>query len=143
MKKQISAGGIVYRRTGKKIYILMITDPSNKSAFPKGLIDSGETPETAALREVKEETGLHDLEIIEPLGAIKFFYTWKNEKILKSVHFFLMKTDEKKFTPQLDEIKSAQWVELEKVLEKSGYKNQKPLIKKAVKAIRKLAKKRL
>ena len=139
MKKETSAGGIVFRRTGKKIYVLMITDHADKATFPKGLVDPGETPETAAFREVREETGLHNLEIIENLGAIKFFYTWQGGKIFKTVHFFLMKTDEKKLTPQKSEIKSAEWVLLDNVLKKSGYKSQKIIVEKAINRIRELS----
>jgi 8-oxo-dGTP diphosphatase len=59
-------------------------------ALPKGLIDQGENPEEAALREVHEETGL----VCEPLGRlsdVRYVYTRGGMRIFKIVLFFLVR----------------------------------------------------
>ena len=66
---EISAGGIVYNTRTKKV--LLILDPNNKWGIPKGLVEKGESIENAAMREVREETGLKNVKIIKDLGAIK------------------------------------------------------------------------
>ena len=58
--------------------------------LPKGKLDAGETAERAALREVREETGLAG-RVVEPLGSVSYVYTTKQGKpVPKQVHFFLM-----------------------------------------------------
>jgi len=58
--------------------------------LPKGKLDGDETPEQAAVREVREETGLAG-RVVEPLGSVSYTYTTKRGKAVpKDVHFFLM-----------------------------------------------------
>ncbi len=131
MPMETSAGGFVWDPRGKKI--LLILDQYGKWAVPKGLIEAGESPEQAALREVKEETGI-EAKILEKLGENKYFYRREGKTIAKTVHVFLMEgTGEIKVQW---EIKGAEWVEPEKVLEKIGYGNLKELAKKAVEAVK-------
>ena len=56
--------------------------------LPKGLIDTGETPPEAALREGYEETGLHG-RLSSKLGDVRYVYTWDGERIFKIVSFYL------------------------------------------------------
>ncbi len=140
MIKENSAGGIVFRKEKEKIFILMIRDHNDKYTFPKGFIEKGETVKVAALREVEEETGVK-AELIEKLNDLKFFFVRDGEKVFKTVSFYLMKTEQKELTPQW-EVKGADWIEIEQVIEKSGYKNQEPLIKLAIEKIKKLLSKK-
>ena len=57
--------------------------------LPKGRLDSGETPEQAALREVREETGLR-ADVSAPLGSVSYSYAEGPDRVAKQVHFFLM-----------------------------------------------------
>jgi 8-oxo-dGTP pyrophosphatase MutT (NUDIX family) len=66
------AGCVVYRDDKKKIHYLVISSSTGKHwVLPKGHIDPGEIPEAAALRELKEETGVLG-EIIQPLSIQNF-----------------------------------------------------------------------
>lgn len=72
--------------------------------LPKGHIEKGETPEVAALREVEEETGITDLEIIKELPATWHCYLLDNQWTIKKTNWYLMKTKSgMKNTPQAEE----------------------------------------
>lgn len=93
----ISAGGLVFDDQGN---VVVTARPSFKGetlwGFPKGIVESDETPEMAAVREVKEETGL-DAEIKGPAEEIGYWYvqpgspTQEPARVRKTVHFFPMR----------------------------------------------------
>ena len=56
--------------------------------LPKGLVDAGETPSDAAVREGFEETGLR-ARLSSKLGDIRYVYTWEGERVFKIVSFYL------------------------------------------------------
>ena len=72
--------------------------------LPKGHIEKGESPEVAALREVEEETGITNLEIIKELPATWHCYLLDNQWTIKKTSWYLMKTDSgMKNIPQIEE----------------------------------------
>ena len=72
--------------------------------LPKGHIEKGETPEVAALREVEEETGITNLEIIKELPSTWHSYLLDNQWTIKKTSWFLMKTTSgMKNIPQTEE----------------------------------------
>lgn len=94
--------------------------------LPKGKLELNEKIPEAAIREVKEETGLHKVEIIKKLMKTYHTYLMKENKVLKTTHWFLMRSNETDFIPQTAEgIEHVKWVstsELEKKY-KQTYKN--------------------
>lgn len=66
MRTNEAAGGVVLGPEGK---IVLVEQHNNSWSFPKGGVEEGETQLQAALREVKEETGLEELELVEELGS--------------------------------------------------------------------------
>lgn len=99
-KHEISAGGIVYKEVKNKklkrknVLWLVCRHSQHKGwVFPKGLIgdaDTTESMETAARRETREEGGV-TARIVAPLEKpIEYFYTFKGEKIKKTVYYYLM-----------------------------------------------------
>lgn len=88
MKREFSAGGIVFNKKGE---VLLTKHSQNHYwGFPKGLIDPGQTSEQAALREVKEEGGV-EAQILDKVGYSKYVYFFEGDKIFKVVTYFLMK----------------------------------------------------
>jgi 8-oxo-dGTP pyrophosphatase MutT (NUDIX family) len=62
--------------------------PEGTWALPKGLVDSGESPQETALREGFEETGVRG-RLDSKLGDVRYVYTWQGERVFKVVSFFL------------------------------------------------------
>ena len=72
--------------------------------LPKGHIERGESPDVAALREVEEETGIKDLEIVKELPATWHCYLLNNQWTIKKTSWFLMRTASgMKNVPQTEE----------------------------------------
>jgi 8-oxo-dGTP pyrophosphatase MutT (NUDIX family) len=95
MRREFSAGGVVVRASGAGAELAVIRPqgkPEGHWVLPKGALDKGESSEQAALREVREETGL-DASTIAKIGATRYVYTWAGEKVFKVVTFFLMRCD--------------------------------------------------
>lgn len=94
IKKEVSAGGIVYKKMGGNILWLITQHSQHKGwVFPKGLVGdtvADEPKEVAALREVEEEGGVKT-KIVNPCPVTVFYsYVWKEMRIDKTVHYYLM-----------------------------------------------------
>ncbi len=82
-----AAGGVVKNKEGKLLFIRRL----GRWDLPKGKIEKGESLEQAAIREVQEETGLHELVLEEFLNNTFHLYTERNgDKILKTTYWFRM-----------------------------------------------------
>lgn len=124
-------------------YYLLLHYPSlNRKGghweFAKGHIEEGEDYETTVKREVEEETGLKDIEIIPGFKEhIKYFFKEYNKEkkwIFKLVTFFVAKTHTKEIKLSAEHIGFA-WLPLEEAVKKTTYKNSKELLKRANKFI--------
>lgn len=140
IKLEISSGGVVFRkvkgdRDSDKTKFLLIKDSYGRWALPKGKIEEAEKPEEAAIREIKEETGLSDLKIVEKLGQIKYFYQLRGQPIFKIVYNFLLETSQEKLNPNY-EIQGAHWFDPDDAVHKIAYKNTKTILEKAVERIK-------
>jgi len=136
MIRQFSAGAIVF----KDGEVLVIKNRSIKDmkisfwGFPKGHLEKGESSKDAALREVKEETGI-EAEILEKIGESKYVFTQNGEKIFKVVNIFSMKYLSGEPKPQLDEIDEVSWMHPQQALKILSFKNDKELLAKAIKLL--------
>lgn len=91
---QTSAGGIVYKKNGKKVQWLICQHSQHHGwVFPKGFVGDkniGESNESAALREVEEEGGIKAKIINQAPITSGYQYIWDNQLIKKTVYYFLM-----------------------------------------------------
>jgi 8-oxo-dGTP pyrophosphatase MutT (NUDIX family) len=90
--KYHAAGGVVIRENGRMMLLLEVAG-RKELRLPKGHIEDGETVEQAAVREVQEETGYADVEIIDDLGSVTHtFYNFrKDANITRTESYFLMR----------------------------------------------------
>lgn len=94
--------------------------------LPKGKIEKGETKKEAAVREVQEETGIQQVELIEKIGKTYHTYsTKKHKRALKISHWYEMRTGDMEVTPQVEEdIEKVEWVDLNQFIDyRPIYKN--------------------
>jgi 8-oxo-dGTP pyrophosphatase MutT (NUDIX family) len=110
-KEKIAAGGLVVNERKELLMILR----NGEWDLPKGHQDGGESIEECAIREVEEECGIGNLEIIAPLQTTYHHYLLNEKDILKETFWFLMQTDsDQALTPQAKEgIEKVEWTDLE------------------------------
>lgn len=136
--KEISAGGVVYRRESGELQIQLITDRYGKISFAKGKQEQGETIEETALREIWEETGVTG-SIIEPIDIIAYTYQHpEHGKVDKEVHYYLVELQSGNLKPQIEEIRGVDWytwAEAWKMQKDSGYDNNDFIMEKALKLL--------
>ena len=132
-----------YRSPGGKIEYLLLQHRAEHWAFPKGLIEKNEKPDEAARREVKEETGIEDFEIIDGFKETeKYFFKvkydyqikergWKRgEGVLKFVTYFLSQAKTKQIKLSHEHI-GYLWLDYDDALEGLTYSGAKKILKKA------------
>lgn len=136
--KQISAGGIVYRKEAGQLQIQLITDRYGKISFAKGKREDGESIEQTALREIWEETGIVG-RIVEPVDIIAYTYRHPQQgDIQKEVHYYLVESEGGSLKPQTEEIRSVAWYKPEVAWERqcnAGYDNNDFILEKALKLL--------
>ncbi len=90
--REMTSGGIVFRH-GKKgqVEILLVQDPKDRWTIPKGHIEKGETARETAEREITEETGLQEMDILDWLGKIHFRYRRQQSLVLMTTQIYLVR----------------------------------------------------
>lgn len=129
---ETSAGGVVYRlQDGRPLYLL-IRDSYRNWGFPKGHIEEGERPASAAVREVAEETGLDELEVRGDIETIDWYFRFRGRLIHKVCHFFLMETSATRTCPQRAEgISACKWLPFAEAETRISYGNAREILRRA------------
>lgn len=130
--REISAGGVVFQADAGGHQILLVQDRHGRWCLPKGGVEAGETHEQAALREVKEETGISG-EIRLPLGESRYTYRDHRGTITKTVHYFLVQATGGEVVAQRSEVQDARWFPKEEALSVFGYANTRHILRSALK----------
>jgi 8-oxo-dGTP pyrophosphatase MutT (NUDIX family) len=136
-RSEVSAGGVVFRRE-PRLEIALASRRTRKGdlawGLPKGLVEEGEDPEVAALREVREETGL-EARIERPLGDINYWYVWEGQRVRKRVTFFLMEATGGDISLHDHEMEEVRWVPVGEATRTASYASERDVIRRAVEAL--------
>lgn len=141
MPKETSAGAVIFRKEDSKIYYLLLHYESGHWDFPKGHVEEGENEEETVKREVKEETGIEDIEIIDGFKEwIKYIfkrtYDLEGEEkkkaplIFKIVTFYLAETKTKEVKVSSEHLEY-KWLPYEQAVEQLTFKKAKEILEKA------------
>jgi diadenosine hexaphosphate hydrolase (ATP-forming) len=104
--REPTAGGVVYRHVKNgDIQILLIQDAKDRWTIPKGHIEEGESPKQTAEREIREETGLQEMKVLNWLGKINFRYRRQQSLVLMTTEIFLVHAQ-----GDSDSIKPEEWM---------------------------------
>jgi 8-oxo-dGTP pyrophosphatase MutT (NUDIX family) len=126
-----SGGAVIAIRDGKPHVALIATRGRTRWGLPKGAVSEGETSEAAALREVREETGI-EARIVKRLDTIEYFFRVGDTLIHKSVDFYLMQYVAGELEPQLSEVDDVEWVELSAALRRASFDSERKLLEMAL-----------
>jgi 8-oxo-dGTP pyrophosphatase MutT (NUDIX family) len=118
MRKSYRAGGIIVNEDGK-----IALSNEHLWGFPRGGVEQGETYEQAAKREILEETGLEDIEIVKEIGQYDRYPTGVDENTPGAypmeIHIFLCHTNYTgALNPKDPNVKEAEWFTLEEAINK-------------------------
>jgi 8-oxo-dGTP diphosphatase len=134
IKFEYSAGGVVVN-DNKEVLLIKTKNLKNETVitFPKGHIEKNETSQEAAVREVKEETGV-EASIVKKIKDVEYWFVHQGQKIHKKVTWYLMKP------VKIDKVKNIEveevfWYDINKVEEMLSYKSDKELIAEVKKMI--------
>jgi 8-oxo-dGTP pyrophosphatase MutT (NUDIX family) len=131
-KLETSAGGVVYRLHNGEPLFLLIRDSYKNWGFPKGHLETDEAPDAAAVREVREETGLADVMLDGEIDTIDWFFRFRGKLVHKVCHFFLMRTEVESTTPQRAEgITACKWARFDEATQLVSYANARDVLLRA------------
>jgi len=131
-KLQFSAGGVVYRRTDSRVEVVVLTRGEGKIfCLPKGKIERAETPQAAALREVREETGLTG-RIEKELGKINYWFYSDEDKtrVHKTVYFYLVRYESGSTADHDTDAEDVRWFPIEEALKIMTYPSERQMVEK-------------
>ena len=139
IEREFSAGGVVVRNMRGMAYIVAVRVKNGTVlALPKGHIDPGESPEQAAAREVREETGIEGT-LVEKIDDIRYWYSRAGTRVLKVVSFFLLRYRSGRLgdipPEHAHEVAEVRWLPLEEAPKLLAYKGEREMALKALERI--------
>jgi 8-oxo-dGTP pyrophosphatase MutT (NUDIX family) len=142
VRREFSAGGIVYKKNNKKTLWLIIQPEGGghwskgRWQFPKGIIEEGEKAQATAEREIEEETGVRAKAIKKVEDLRIFFFDEKKNRIFKTISLFLMSYQgEGKRKEDREKIAEIAWLPYNQAHERLTFDTEKKALEKAKKAL--------
>jgi 8-oxo-dGTP pyrophosphatase MutT (NUDIX family) len=135
VKEQVSAGGVVYRGDKGSVEVVIVSvGGQHRWQLPKGLVDAGESPEIAAVREAREEGGVTS-EVKELIETVEYWYAGLDNGIRvrfhKRVHFYLLRYVSGDTKDHDWEVNEARWVPIEDAASQLAFDNERRVMERA------------
>ncbi|HBO64369.1 TPA: NTP pyrophosphohydrolase [Candidatus Saccharibacteria bacterium] len=135
--REPTAGGIVFRKSDKGVEILLIQDAKDRWTIPKGHIEEGETAQQTARREIGEEAGLKEVDVLGWLGKIHFRYRRIDKLVLMTTQIYLVRAKGDTNAIQKEEwMNGIKWFPFHEALDVIEYEDIGKLMLLAMKRIR-------
>lgn len=133
VKESQSAGGVVLNANSQ----ILIVDQGTSWSLPKGHIDKGETKIEAARREIYEESGVSQLELVKELGIYQRYRIaddgkGENKSRLKTIYMFLFRTNQKMLKPFDKDTAGAVWLDKEEAINRLTHPKDKEFLLKVI-----------
>jgi 8-oxo-dGTP pyrophosphatase MutT (NUDIX family) len=133
--REVSAGGVIYRRHAGEIEIALIR-VRNRWGLPKGHVEEGESVNDTAVREVREETGLEG-RVSKKLGDISYSYRDRRTagepiRIYKRVHFYLLRYLKGDVRDHDHEVDEARWFPIEEAIRNLKFPTERKMVYRAL-----------
>lgn len=129
--RETSAGGLVVDRVGDATTAALIGRIDRRGrlewVLPKGHVEPGETTEQAAVREIREETGLH-ARIVSALGQVEYWFVADRRRVHKTVHHFLLEATGGALGTEDVEVSQVAWVPLGDVVGRLRHASERRLL---------------
>jgi 8-oxo-dGTP pyrophosphatase MutT (NUDIX family) len=132
---QISAGGVAFRWTDSEPEVaIVLMKPKLRWQLPKGIVDEGESPQEAAVREVREEAGV-ETDLVKLIETIEYWYRsvkyGKPVRYHKFVHFYLLQYRSGEVTDHDHEVEEARWIRFDEAIQMLDFKSEREVAEKA------------
>ena len=114
-----------------RLFVAVVRVREEILALPKGHPFRSESPEAAAQREVREETGL-EAELVEKLGDVRYWYVRGGRRVLKNVAFFLFRYRSGSVADHDHEVEEARWIPLEEAPRRLAHKGERAMAEAAL-----------
>ena len=137
MEAEFSAGGVVLEPGSDPPACLVIVptrraaDGSKVLTLPKGHPDGDEPADAAAMREVREETGM-EAEVVAVLGDVRYVYQRSGRRINKVVRFFLMDAVGGSLDDHDHEVEVVRWMPLSEAATALSYAGERDVAARAL-----------
>lgn len=130
MIEERSAGTVLFNETDSGKNFLLLNYPSGHWDFVKGNIEKGESLQQTVIREIREETGITDVEFVDGFeDKIEYHYQRDGDLVHKEVVFFLAKTKTTDVKISHEHLGFV-WLNFDDALKKVTYKNARDLLNK-------------
>lgn len=139
-ERQVSSGGVVFRRRGDGVEVaLVLVGEKRRWQLPKGIVDPGESPETTAVREAREEAGVEST-LVAPLETIEYWYVGNERgrgrvRYHKFVHFFLLEYERGDVRDHDHEVLEARWVPVAEAAGMLAFSGERKVMEEAARLL--------
>lgn len=136
MKKELSAGAVLFRREGGKIKYLLLHYGAGHWDFVKGHVEAGEEEKQTVMRELREETSIANAEFVPGFKKeVSYYFKDKTDTIYKTVVFYLLETKESEVKLSFEHI-GYRWATLQSAVNTLTFDNAKEIVQAAEKYLK-------